>query len=69
MSGNDGMGWVVPPVLVLYGIVFPKIGRLFGRADRRFILEQVQNALGRHGSKNANRRVLRPYSIAVETSR
>jgi hypothetical protein len=46
MSGDNWVGLVVPPVLVLYGIVFPKIGRLFGKAGRRFILEQVQNTLG-----------------------
>lgn len=45
MSGDNWVGLVVPPALVLYGIVFPKIGRLFGKADRRLILEQVQNIL------------------------
>jgi hypothetical protein len=35
----------VPPVLVLYGTVFPKIARFFGKGDRRFILEQLQNIL------------------------
>ncbi len=45
MSGDNWVGLVVPPVLLMYGIVFPKIGRLFGEADRRFILEQVQNTL------------------------
>lgn len=45
MSGDNWVGLVVPPVLVLYGTVFPKIGRLFGKAGRRFILEHVQNTL------------------------
>ena len=45
MSGENWVGLLVPPGLVLYGIVFPKIGRLFGKADRQFILEQLQNTL------------------------
>lgn len=44
-GGNNWVGLLVPPVLVLYGIIFPKIGGFLGRADRRFILEQVQIAL------------------------
>jgi len=35
----------IPPLLVLYGTVFPKIARFFGKGDRRFILEEVQNIL------------------------
>jgi hypothetical protein len=45
LSGDNWVGLVVPAALVLYGIGFPKIGRLFGKADRRFILDQVQNIL------------------------
>jgi hypothetical protein len=44
-SGDNWVGLLVPPVLVLYGIFFPTVGRLFGKADRRFILEQVQSIL------------------------
>ena len=44
-SGSIWVGLLVPPLLVLYGTVFPKIGRFFGKADRRFILEEVQNIL------------------------
>jgi hypothetical protein len=45
LSGGNWVGLVVPAALVLYGIVFPKVGRLFGKADRRFVLEQVENIL------------------------
>jgi hypothetical protein len=42
------VGLVVPPALMLFGIVLPKIGRLLGKADQPFILEQLQKALGAH---------------------
>lgn len=44
-SEGNWVGLVVPPALILYGTVFPRIGWLWGRADRRFIVEQVQNIL------------------------
>jgi hypothetical protein len=47
-NGEAWVGLVVPPALVLFGIVLPKVGRLAGRADRPFILEQLQKALGAH---------------------
>ncbi len=42
---NDWVGIVVPPVLILFGLVMPKIGRLFGKKDRRFLVEYVQHSL------------------------
>jgi hypothetical protein len=45
MTGDLRVGLVVPPVLVLCGIVLPKFGRLLGKGDERFILEFVQNTL------------------------
>lgn len=45
MSGDTWVGLVVPPVLVLFGTVLPKVGRLLGKADRKFVLEHVQNTL------------------------
>jgi hypothetical protein len=45
MGGSNWVGLLVPPVLVLYGIIFPKISGFLGRADRQFILERVQNVL------------------------
>ena len=43
--GDNWVGLVVPPALILFGTVFRKIGWLMGKAERRFILEHVQNAL------------------------
>lgn len=45
MSGDTWVGLVVPPVLVLFGTLLPKFGRLLGKKDREFILEQVQSTL------------------------
>jgi len=45
MRGDNWVGLLVPPALVLFGTVLPKAGRLLGKPDRRFILENVQNAL------------------------
>ncbi len=44
-SSDNWVGLVVPPTLVLFGTVLPKVGRLFGKSDRRFILEHIQNTL------------------------
>jgi len=30
------------------GVEFPKIGRLFGKSDRHFILQQIQNTFTAH---------------------
>ena len=45
MSGFRWVGLVVPPVLVFFGTVVPKLGRLLGKKDERFILEHVRNML------------------------
>jgi hypothetical protein len=46
MSGDKWVGLlVVPPGLVLFGTVLPKVGRLLGKSNERFILEHVQNTL------------------------
>jgi len=44
-SSDNWVGLVVPPTLVLFGTVLPKVSRLLGKSDRRFILEHVQNTL------------------------
>lgn len=44
--GNDWVGLVVPPALILFGVAMPMVGRLFGRPDRQLILEHVQHTLG-----------------------
>ena len=46
INGDKWVGLLVPPALVLFGTVLPKIGRLFGEADRRFILDHIQSILG-----------------------
>ena len=45
MTGDKWVGLVVPPALVLYGTVLPSLGRLFGKRDRQFILQHIQNTL------------------------
>jgi hypothetical protein len=45
LSGDNWVGLVVPPTLVLFGTVVPKVGRLLGKADERLILEHIQNTL------------------------
>jgi hypothetical protein len=44
-SGDKWVGLIVPPLLVLFGTVLPKFGRLLGKSDERFMLEQIQNTL------------------------
>ena len=48
ITGEHWVGLVVPPVLLLFGTVLPKVG---GKADQRFILEQLQNALVAHNEE------------------
>jgi hypothetical protein len=45
MIGDTWVGLIVPPALVLFGTVLPKVGHLLGKNDRRFVLEHVQNTL------------------------
>jgi hypothetical protein len=45
VSGDKGVGLIVPPVLVLFGTVLPKVGRLLGKSDEQFMLEHIQNTL------------------------
>jgi hypothetical protein len=45
MSGDRWVGLLVPPGLVFFGTVVPRLGRLLGKKDERFILEHVQNTL------------------------
>jgi hypothetical protein len=47
-SGDQWVGLVGPPGLVLVGAVLPRVGRLLGKADERFMLEHVQNTLAAH---------------------
>lgn len=45
MGGDRWVGLLVPPGLVFFGTVVPRLGRLLGKKDERFILEHVQNTL------------------------
>ena len=45
IDGNRWVGLLVPPGLLLLGIVLPRIGRLLGKGDERFILEFLRNTL------------------------
>ena len=43
----DGMwvGLIVPPIMILFGLVLPKLGRLLGRSDERLILNHIKETL------------------------
>jgi hypothetical protein len=47
-SGGNWVGLIVPPALVLFGTALPKAGRLLGKNDERFMLEQIQNTVAGH---------------------
>jgi hypothetical protein len=44
-TGNNTVGLIVPPAMVLWGFLLPRIGRWFGACDERFLLEFVQQTL------------------------
>jgi len=44
-TGDTWVGLVVPPALILFGTVLPKVGRAFGRGDRKFLLEFLQQTV------------------------
>lgn len=41
-SGDRWVGLVVPPALIRFGTILPNVGRAFGRGDRKFLLEFLQ---------------------------
>jgi hypothetical protein len=45
VTGDAWTGLIVPPAMLLFGIVLPRFGRLLGRDDETFILEYLQNTL------------------------
>ena len=45
VSGDPRIGLIVPPVLILFGILLPKFGLWLGRYEERFILEFLQSTL------------------------
>jgi len=44
-SGDNRVGLIVPPAMILCGFLLPRIGRMFGRGEERFLLEFVQRVL------------------------
>jgi len=44
-TGDVRVGLIVPPALILWGFVLPRLGRMFGIGDERFLLEFVQQTL------------------------
>src|SRR5690349_8801085 len=45
MSGETWVGLTVPPTMVLWGFLLPRIGRFLGIGDERFLLAFVQQTL------------------------
>jgi hypothetical protein len=45
VSGDRWVGVAVFPAMLLFGILLPKLGRLLGKADERFISEHIQRTL------------------------
>jgi hypothetical protein len=45
MQGNLWVGLVVPPSMILIGLVFPKFGLLLGGREEKFILEFLRTTL------------------------
>lgn len=44
-NGDPVVGVLVPPVLIVFGILLPKIGRWFARSEEGFILNFLQRIL------------------------
>src|SRR5262249_35074292 len=42
---NNVIGLVVPPALIVWGFVLPRVGRLFGRSEEDFILQHLEHCL------------------------
>lgn len=45
VDGDARVGLIVPPAMLLFGIILPRFGRLLGRGEETFILEHLQNVL------------------------
>ncbi len=45
LTGDYVIGLIVPPAMILWGFLLPRIGRFFGRGDERFLLDFVQQTL------------------------
>lgn len=45
LEGDTWVGLVVPPALVLFGVLLPRVGSWLGQTDRAFIIEKLQKDL------------------------
>ncbi|MBZ5615448.1 MAG: hypothetical protein LAO23_15675, partial [Acidobacteriia bacterium] len=54
-TGDNSVGLIVPPAMVLWGLLLPRIGRWFGMGDERFLLEFVQQTLAAQIEEHAFR--------------
>jgi hypothetical protein len=45
MTGDLWVGIIVPPAMLLFGFMLPRLGRAFGKRDERFLLDYVQQTL------------------------
>ncbi len=59
MIGGTWVGLIVPPALVLFGTVLPKVGRLLGKNDRTFVLEHTYRTRWLRALKNLSRSSIR----------
>jgi len=52
-SGDLWVGLTVPPALILWGFVLPRLGRLFGSRDEKALLDFVQKTLAARTEERA----------------
>jgi len=45
ISGDLWIGIIAPPGMLAFGFILPRIGRLLGEGDERFIIDYIQHAL------------------------
>jgi hypothetical protein len=45
LTGDSYVGLIVPPAMILWGFILPKIGRFFGQGDEQILLEFIQRTL------------------------
>lgn len=45
MHGDNWVGLIVPPALVLWGILLPEFGRWMGRSEERYLLDFLETTL------------------------
>src|SRR5205823_4111258 len=55
MTGDTWAGLVVPPALIVFGTILPTAGRVFGRGDRKFILNFLQQTVAARVEKTSIR--------------